>query len=336
MKALKIIGITLLSLIALLLVISLFLPSQIHVERSIVVNAPIENAFEQVNVIKNWEKWSPWIKMDPTTKLDYFGPASGTGAGYKWASSKTGTGTLTFSDVKPNETIKTDLDFGGHGKATAGHNFEPAEGGVKISWYLDTDKSGNPISKYMNVMMKGMLEKQFDQGLADIKRLAESMPPPVKKPEIKIEATTVTAQPYLAIRDSGTMATIGQKLGMNYHTIGEAMKKQKLNIAGAPFAIYYSDSQTNWMFDAAIAVDKPGKADGKVQPGEIKAGNAVLVHYFGDYSGIHSVYSAIKEWINTNGKKQTGAPWEVYVTDPGTEKDTAKWQTDVYFPIETP
>jgi effector-binding domain-containing protein len=29
-----------------------------------------------------------------------------------------------------------------------------------------------------------------------------------------------------------------------------------------------------------------------------------------------------------------GAPWEVYVTDPMVEKDTAKWQTDIYYPVQ--
>jgi len=43
---------------------------------------------------------------------------------------------------------------------------------------------------------------------------------------------------------------------------------------------------------------------------------------------------ALKKFIATNNKKIIGAPWEVYVNHPMVEKDTAKWQTDVYFPID--
>lgn len=28
-----------------------------------------------------------------------------------------------------------------------------------------------------------------------------------------------------------------------------------------------------------------------------------------------------------------GAPWEVYVTDPGAEPDQSKWRTDIFFPL---
>ena len=173
----------------------------------------------------------------------------------------------------------------------------------------------------------------YDKGLNKLKNKMESNPASSEK-EIKVEATTVQAMNYLAVRDTASISTIGQKLGMNYKMIGDAMKKQKLNMAGAPFTIYYTESKTNWELDAAIPTDKAGKADGKVKPGMIKAGNAVVAHYFGDYMKMSSAYEAIKKWIAQNNKVKTGAPWEVYLSGPGTEKDTAKWQTDVYFPVE--
>lgn len=334
MKILKMIGIGLLAIIGLLLIISFFLPSDMHVERSMVINASAEAAFTQINTPKNWEKWSPWYKMEPTAQMTYFGPEAGTGAGYTWKGAKTGEGKMTITDSKSNELIVTELDFGKMGKAGAGYRFEPADNGVKVSWYFDSEKSSNPLVKYMNVMMKGMLEKQFDEGLAGIKTLAESMPPPVKKNPITVEATTVAAQAYLAVRDTASIATISQKLGTYYGMIGETIGKQGLKMAGAPFAIYYTDSQTNWDMEAALPVDKTDKADGKVKPGELKAGNAVVAHFFGSYELTGDAHTAAHEFIKANNKKIIGAPWEVYITDPMTEKDTAKWQTDVYYPVE--
>lgn len=336
MKILKILFIAILSIIILLLIISFFLPSKMHVERSLVINAPTEIVFDQINTLKKWEQWSPWIKMDSTLKMTYEGPESGVGAAYRWVGNPktTGSGKLTISESRPNELIVTDLDLGEGGTGTGGYKFEPADSGVKVTWYMDSEMGLNPVMRYMGVMMKGVMENLFDQGLNDIKKIAESMPPPAIKPEMTIESTTVKAQNYLAIRDTVSIATIGQKLGLYYGMIGEVMKKQNLNFAGQPFAIYHNDSQTNWDMDAAIPVDKAGKADGKVKPGEIKAGNAVVAHYFGAYEGLGLAHLKIDEWLTSNNKKATGAPWEVYVSDPGVEKDTAKWQTDVYYPIE--
>ena len=161
------------AIIALLLIISFFLPSEMHVERSIVINAPASVAFEQVNVVKNWENWSPWKKMEPEAEMTYFGSGAGTGSGYSWKGKKTGEGTLTITESKPNELIVTELEFKGMGKASGGYHFEPSDNSVKVTWYFDSGKSGNPLFKYMNVMMKGMLEKQFDDGLNGIKEISE-------------------------------------------------------------------------------------------------------------------------------------------------------------------
>jgi effector-binding domain-containing protein len=196
------------------------------------------------------------------------------------------------------------------------------------------DAGMNPFKRLMaGLMMDKMLGSMYDKGLNKLKNLMETNPPVAAK-EIQIEATTVQAMNYLAVRDTASVSTIGQKLGMHYKAIGESMKKQNLNMAGAPMAIYYTESKTNWELDAAIPTDKPGKAEGQVKPGTMKAGNAVVAHHFGDYMNMAATYDALKKWIADNHKKKTGAPWEVYITDPMTEKDTAKWQTDIYFPVE--
>jgi effector-binding domain-containing protein len=31
---------------------------------------------------------------------------------------------------------------------------------------------------------------------------------------------------------------------------------------------------------------------------------------------------------------QNGASWEVYLTNPMTEKDTAKWETHIFIPVK--
>lgn len=80
------------------------------------------------------------------------------------------------------------------------------------------------------------------------------------------------------------------------------MKKQNLEMAGAPFAFYYSESSVSFDFDAAVAVNKPGKADGLVQPGVVKEGNALLVKFFGPYEKTADAHTLIHEYIGTHNK----------------------------------
>jgi len=59
-------------------------PSAFHIERSITIAAPAENAFARVNDFHQWGQWSPWEKMDPDLKRSYDGPAAGVGSVYSW------------------------------------------------------------------------------------------------------------------------------------------------------------------------------------------------------------------------------------------------------------
>ena len=195
MKIIKKILIVLVVLIAIAAIVGMFMPAKLNVERSVVINANDQIIFDQVNTLKNWEQWSPWKKMDPTTKMTYFGPSSGVGAGYEWASddANTGSGSLTISECIPNSLIKTDLDFKEMGKSVSYFKFDKADGGVKLTWTFESDPDNNPFKKLMmNTMGKYFMNKTYDEGLNAIKSIAESMPAPVIAPA-PIDSTTVVS-----------------------------------------------------------------------------------------------------------------------------------------------
>ena len=179
--------------------------------------------------------------------------------------------------------------------------------------------------------MEEMMAPDFEKGLQRIKGVCESMP---QQSTIKIDETTVPATEYLAVRATANASAISAKLGEAYGEITASMKKQGLDFAGQPFALYHSASETNFDFEAGIPIDKKGKDDGNVKSGTRYAGKVIVADYYGAYDGLVSAHAAIDEYIKKNNKQVSGAPWEEYVTDPVAEKDTAKWLTKVYYPIE--
>ena len=193
MRILKFLFFAISSVILLLLIISFFLPSKMHVERLIKINAPAGVIFEQVNNLKNWEKWSPWLKLDSTLQLTYEGPESGVGAIYKWTGNdrKTGSGKLTISASKPGELILTDFDFGEGNSAAGGFRFETTGGSTLVTWFLDSEMGFNPVMRYMGMMMKSVMEGVFDRGLNDIKKIAENLPPPAAEPVMTADSALV-------------------------------------------------------------------------------------------------------------------------------------------------
>ena len=331
MKILKKVLLVLVILIAVLAVIGWFMPSKIHIERSLTMKAPVESIFKQVNVVKNWEKWSPWRKMDPEMKVTYYDIAEGLGASYSWVGEKSGEGLITFSEVKNNELIITDLDFKGEGKATGGFRFEPAAEGTKVTWYFDSEVGMNPFMRLFWKMGIGMMEDSFDQGLKAMSDEADKMP---AAPAFKMEVKVMPAVDYLFIHDTASVATIGAKLGAHYGALVGEITKQKLEQAGAPFAIYFTESSTNWEMDAGIPVAKAGKNAGVIQSKNYPGGNMLVVSYMGSYDGLPAGHEAARAYIQSNNLTIIGAPWEKYMTDPMSEKDSTKWLTEICYPVQ--
>ncbi len=151
---------------------------------------------------------------------------------------------------------------------------------------------------------------------------------------MKVVETTVPQQNLLMVRVKCSEKEISQKLGESYGKIGAYAGKNGANMTGAPMAIYYEWAKDGFEFDAAVPFDKKLPGNDEVKWGEIKAGKVLKLKYYGDYSKIEPAYDVLKNYIKTNKKKTTGAPWEVYANDPMTEKDPANWLTEIYFPVE--
>lgn len=336
MKILKRILLIIAILLLLVAGIGLLLPSHVRVDRSTDIKADPNTVHAFVNNFDNWNSWSPWYELDTTAHYEFSGPHSGKGAVLSWTSTNknVGSGSMTITESVAPDLIKQDLNFMENGVAKSEYQFKASASGTTVVWAMEVDMGFNPLLRIMGKFMDSMVGKDFEKGLAKLKSVIESMPAGGITSAMKVEEVTVNPFHYLAVRDTASIATISMKLGTNYGKIGAAMKKQKLEMSGAPFAIYYSESSMNFDMDAAVQVNKPGKADGNVLPGEIKGGNALLVKFFGPYEKTADAHAMIHQYVGEHGKKITGAPWEVYMTDPMTEKDTMKWETDVYYPIE--
>ncbi len=327
-------------LAVLLLLISaiglLFFPSHIHVERSMVINKNRSTVFNYANNLKKYNEWSPWFELDTTAAYTSTGPESGKGATMSWVSkvNEVGTGKMIIENTIEDSLIDLDLYFMESDEPAKGYYSFATEGdGTKMTWGIDFEAGANPMMRIMGKFMDSMVGVHFSKGLSNFKAKVEAMHE-TSDASIKVEEVKLPETNYLFIHGKANLSNIGQFLGESYGKMGKVMAKQKLSMAGAPSAIYYTESQTEWELDAVAIVSAPGKDDGDVKAGKRNAGNFVIAHFFGNYDQTAAAHNAAKEYITKNNKQVVGAPWEVYITDPMTEKDTAKWQTDVYYPIQ--
>lgn len=157
----------------------------------------------------------------------------------------------------------------------------------------------------------------------------------VKQPTTSVEKTQVAQQFFMVMKDSAnTPDEIGQKLGAIFGKIGECAKDCKMEMVGPPVA-WYNGPNAPWIFEAGAPFKNSCKKPTKgIYNKEIKAGNAVVCHFFGPYTEMKAGYEAGLKYIKDQKLQATGSPWEVYVGDPMVIKDPYKVQTDIYFPIK--
>ncbi len=175
----KKIGLGALAAIVVLLIVISTRPATYEVKRSTTISSGPEAVYAQVADFKNWKAWSPWDKLDPNQKTTYEGTQGTVGAGYTWnGNDDVGSGRMTVTAVDPNKRIDIKLEFIKPFESTAANGFllEPAGKDTKVTWFMNGDNTfmGKAMSLFMN--MDQMIGKDFEKGLADMKKVVESAP----------------------------------------------------------------------------------------------------------------------------------------------------------------
>lgn len=156
-----------------------------------------------------------------------------------------------------------------------------------------------------------------------------------KEPSFTIEETKTQEQFLMVMSDSANSTEeIGEKLGKIYAQIGECAGKCKMELAGPPVA-WYNGPSAPWKFEAGMPYNTecPHPEKG-ISVKTLKAGKAVVAHYFGPYEMSDKAYQACEKYIAEHKLAMDGAPYEVYIGDPGKESDMYKVQTDIVFPVK--
>jgi uncharacterized protein YndB with AHSA1/START domain len=136
-------------------------PNEFRVERSIVINAPAEKIFPLMNDMRAFSTWSPYEKLDPAMKRNYSGPANGVGAAYEWEGDKhVGHGRMEITHVTPPTSVVIKPEG-------------PQKEMTTVTWAMFGPAPY--MSKVMSLFfsMDSMVGTQFEEGLENLKQLAE-------------------------------------------------------------------------------------------------------------------------------------------------------------------
>ena len=323
-------------LVVAVLLIGFIMPGKIEVSKSITIDAPAAYVFDEINDLEKNPKWSYWNSIYDDMKVSYGDIKAGVGATSEWDGPESGKGKMTITESVPNESIKINLDFMEQGTAEAWYTFEPEGEGAKLTTGFSTDFGMNPIGRIMGAMfVKSEMEKSFDHNLGKLKEIAEA------KPKFSVEIVEENLEPisYVGIKTKmsiSDMNAISGQMGKSYGELMSVLGRAKVEMTGQPFCLYpmFDEASNQMEMVCALPVAEGAKLPGKYKVMQTNGGMAVKAIHMGSYHKLEDTHNQIDKYMSFKNLEPNGPPMEVYVTDPGMEPDTAKWITEVYYPVQ--
>ena len=328
----------------LFLSVGLFLPRNVHVERSIEIDRPASTVFVLLNSYRTFASWSPWAARDPDARYEFSGPESGVGARLSWSGDPrlVGSGWQEITESRPYSLIRTRLDFDQQGAAESYFQLDETSSGVRVTWGFDTDLTegqgflGGYLAKYFGLLFDKWIGTDYEQGLAGLKVFTESLPDMdfslLDAEVIDVEALDILYIPSGASQDPGAIA---DALASAYQEISAFMIENELRMSGQPMAITRAWEEEGYEFDAAIpVVMKPVELSGRVRVGQSPSGPSVRVVHKGPYDRMALSYDKLAAYMAAHGLREGHVSWEHYISDPG-ETPQEELITHIYFAIES-
>ncbi len=173
--AMIVIGGFLAVVLALVVVVTLQ-PAEVHVERSVIVQAQPVDIWPFVADLRGFVQWSPWEDRDPNQVTAFSEPSSGVGAWYSWkGNADVGSGKMSITAVDEGTRVEEDLQFiePFASQAAVFIALEPTGDTTKVTWGFDTENDFMGKAFSLVVDMDAMLGGDFETGLARLAVLAQ-------------------------------------------------------------------------------------------------------------------------------------------------------------------
>lgn len=153
--------------------------------------------------------------------------------------------------------------------------------------------------------------------------------------EYSITKKMLSPQPVLIARRRVKPSEVAKTLGETFSQIVIYAYQHGIALAGHPLTRYLDSGPGMLTIEPGmpVAVHAGVASDGDVQADTLPGGFAATTIHAGPYDGLNDAHAAVQQWIETQGLKSSGAPWEVYITDPADYPDPKDWKTEIFWPL---
>ncbi len=148
-----------------------------------------------------------------------------------------------------------------------------------------------------------------------------------------ITTREIAAQPVLLVRRRVKRSEIAKMIGESLPLVFMHAQKTGAALAGLPFARYLDWGPGMTTIEAGMRVTSAAAGEGDVLADTLPGGLVAVTMHQGPYDKLTEAHGAIQQWVEEQGLRAAGAPWESYVNDPGEHPDPKDWKTEVFWPL---
>lgn len=328
------------------------LPNELEVTRTVSIDRPRATVFAMSNDLNIAKEWSPYYAMDPNIQFD-ISPDPGQGQSMRWRSGvrDVGHGRMSIVSSTENEAIESIIELGDRAALNSYFALQPLERGTQVSWTVSADCAQGWINvpcRYMNLVLRGRIERLLDQGLAKLKWLAEQLPDvdfeSFEIVEVRVDPTTVI---FVDVSISSDRPTIQDRLSAEND--GVAALDAFMNSTAGQVAyerqlvrVFPADNGIGGRYQFSLGYPFTGAGPARlvgVRVGETPGGAALRISYAGRRSLVPSMYPVIDAYMLAHriAAREGAARWEIVTrvepTPEGGDASDPIEHVDIYFPI---
>lgn len=305
-----------------------------HVERSILIDSPINAIRDVLKNFHQWVPWSPWLISEPDAKLDYSDKQGEPGAWYSWEGQLVGSGTMTLTNVH-DQKLDMQLHFRKPFKSTAQVHFDllPEQSATRVIWHM---RGKLPFFLFfMLKTMKSWIGMDYERGLAMLKEYIETGMV-LSRVEI-IGKTTLKPIPYIGLSSISVLEELGDTMPPLYQKLEQFLTDHQLPTDNSPFCIYNHLNMHTKMVDftCAVPVPKDTPIPEGFEYGELPALPVLQINHFGHYNHLGNAWSTATAYARYKKIKLRKTPkgFEYYLNDPQ-EVPSNALKTAIYLPLK--
>jgi carbon monoxide dehydrogenase subunit G len=320
------------------------LPNQLEVTRTASIERPRAAVFAMINDLRIAKEWSPYYARDPDAEYAFNGEP-GEGQSMRWVSTvrEVGRGRMSIVNSTENEEVQSILEMGDRATLNSQINLRPGQGATAVEWRVTAECAEGAINvpcRYMNLIMRGMVQKELDSGLARLKTLTEQLP------NVNFEGLNPqfdNIEPlgfvYSVVETSATdLAEVSRAEALGLNQVRDFMTQYNLTQAGPLVRVVTEYDQANNRMSFRVGYPFSGPTPLTVvgvQIGQTPSGEAMHVLVEGSRRQIQTAYAQMYAYMQAHRipMREGGLPWEV-VHEAGAADGSTPTRLEIFMPLQ--